>query len=320
MAPSRSRIVLDESILLFLDGRARQGPPSLHGCPVPEARKALAEAQSRAVPALPLKVDDVSLPAGAAGTLRIRIFRPFNGSAWFPVVLYFHGGCWVMGDVASHDRFVRELAAGAQAAVVFVEYSLAPEAQFPVPIEEAYAALEGVVRHAEELQLDASRIVVAGDCAGGTLAAVVALLAKARRGPEIALQLLLYPVLAEPQAGDEQAAAGWLTPEQLRDRIDAAFPRGAARQEITAFPLNASILQLNDLPEALVLVAEHDITRDDTEAYARRLTEAGVTVTCTRYIGAIHDFMVLNALAQSALVRSATAQAVEAVHRALYRP
>jgi len=315
MAPSRSSIVLDENIQLFLE---RQ--PCLHGYPVREARKALAEAQSRAVATVPLRIDDVSLPAGSAGTLRVRIVRPFNGSAWFPVILYFHGGCWVMGDFASHERFVRELAVGAQAAVVFVEYGLAPEAQFPVPVEQAYAALEGVVRHADALELDASRIVVAGDCAGGTLAAAVTLMAKARRGPEIACQLLLYPVLAEPKTGVETSSAGWLTPEQLRGRIDEAFPAGAARQEITAFPLNASILQLNDLPEAHVLVAEHDITRDDAEAYARRLTEAGVAVTCTRYIGAIHDFMMLDALADSVLARSAMAQAVEAAHRALYRP
>jgi acetyl esterase len=224
-----------------------------------------------------------------------------------------------MGDAAAYDRFVRELATGAQAAVVFVDYSLAPEAQYPVQVEQAYAALDSVVRHAETLQLDASRVVVAGDCAGGTLAAAVALMAKARRGPEIAFQLLLYPVLAEPKV-TEEPDVGWLTAEQLRNRIDEAFPKGAARHEITAFPLNASVLQLNDLPEALVLVAEHDITRDDAEAYARRLTEAGVTVTCTRYIGAIHDFMVLDALADSALARGATAQAIEAAHRALYRP
>ena len=116
MAQSRSPIVLDENIQLFLE---RQ--PFLHGYPVREARKALAEAQSRAVATPPLRIDDVSLPIASAGTLRIRIFRPFNGSAWFPVILYFHGGCWVMGGFASHDRFVRELAVGAQAAVVFVD-------------------------------------------------------------------------------------------------------------------------------------------------------------------------------------------------------
>jgi acetyl esterase len=205
---------------------------------------------------------------------------------------------------------------------VFVEYTLAPEARYPVQIEEAYAVLEHIARDADALRLDASRIAVAGDCAGGNMAAAVTLLAKRRRGPEIAFQLLLNPIVAEPKTteavSDARDAVRWLTHGQLRRHIDNGFPQGELRREPTAFPLNASLQQLNDLPEALIIVAEHGITRDDGEEYARRLTDAGVIVTCTRYNGVIHDFMILNALADAAVVRSATAQAIEALHVALH--
>jgi acetyl esterase len=227
-----------------------------------------------------------------------------------------------MGDAETYDRLIRELANRTRAAVVFVEYILAPEAMYPVQIEQAYAVLEHIARDADALRLDASRIAVAGDCAGGNMAAAITLLAKRRRGPEIAFQLLLYPVVAEPGTNEVVSrvhkTVHWLAHEELRRHIDNEFPQGDLRQEAIAFPLNASLQQLNDLPEALVIVAEHDITRDDGEEYARRMTEAGVIVTCTRYNGVIHDFLMLNALTDAAVVRSATAQAIEALHVALH--
>jgi len=204
-----------------------------------------------------------------------------------------------MGSKLTHDRLVRELAAGAQAAIVFVEYTLAPKARYPVQNEQAYATLKYVSENAAALGLDASRIAVAGDCAGGNIAAAVTMLAKQRRGPEIAFQLLFYPVMddmARSFSYETFRDGPWLTRQAMRGYFDAVIPDAACRAEVTAFPFKASLVQLNDLPEALVIVAGHDAVRDEGEAYARKLIEAGVTATCTRYNNTIHDFVMLNAL------------------------
>jgi acetyl esterase len=317
---SKRRLVLDPAIQNLLDRLTRTEQISPHAHQVLDARVALSELQKYPFGVMQTEVEELALLAGPAGKIGIRIVRPPEGEELPPVVLYLHGGCWVMGDADIYDRLIRELANGAHAAIVFVEYTLAPEARYPIQIEQAYAVLEYIVRDADALRLDASRVVVAGDCAGGNMAAAIALLAKLRRGPEIAFQLLLYPVLAEPEMSEPEAdeTVPWLTHADLRRHIDDAFPQGMPRQEPTAFPLNASLQQLNDLPDALVIVAEHDITRDSGEEYARRMTEAGVTVTCTRYNGAMHDFLMLNALTDAAMVRSARAQAIQALYGALH--
>lgn len=314
--------ILDTQVRNFLNQCMKNGEPSPHELDPLEARRSFDRLQSGMVAQAPVDMEDLVLNIEPTGRLGIRIVRPAGSKEPCPIIFYLHGGAWVAGNTGIYDRLLRDLAAGTRAAVVFIDYTLAPEASYPVQIEEAYAALCEIVGRAQTLRLDGTRIAVVGDCSGGNMAAALTLLAKRRRGPEIALQVLLYPILAVPKdisAKNHSPEEIWLSAEALKARFDIVFPDEASRQEITAFPFNASQIQLNDLPQALVVVAEHDIVRDGAEEYARHLTEAGVIVTCTRYNGVIHDFMLLNALCESPTTRSAWVQVTETLHGTLLR-
>jgi len=236
------------------------------------------------------------------------------------VVLYFHGGGWILGDRDTHDRLVREIAVGVEAAVVFVDYARAPEARYPIAIEQAYAATRYVVDHSVRLHIDPLRLAVAGDSVGGNMAAAVTLMARQRRGPKINFQVLFYPVTDadfDTSSYTRFADGPWLTKCAMQWFWDAYLPDRATRKQPTATPLNASLDQLAGLPEALVIVDENDVLRDEGEAYARKLSNAGVRVTSTRYNGTIHDFVMLNALADTPATRGAIAQAVCALRTTL---
>jgi acetyl esterase len=230
-------------------------------------------------------------------------------------------GGWILGDKQTHDRMTREIAVGADAAVVFVDYERSPEVQYPIAVEQAYAATKYVVEHGKELSVDATRLALVGDSVGGNMAAAVTLMAKERAGPKIAFQVLFYPVTdADFDTGFYQAFADgpWLTRPAMEWFWNAYLPDVAARTQITATPLNASLEQLKGLPDALVIVDENDVLRDEGEAYARKLSEAGVRVTSVRYNGTIHDFVLLNALTDTPAVRGALQQANDALRSALH--
>ncbi|MGH6680022.1 MAG: alpha/beta hydrolase, partial [Bradyrhizobium sp.] len=212
------------------------------------------------------------------------------------------------------------IARGTRAAVIFVEFSRSPEARYPIAIEEAYAATKYVAENGSTLSLDGTRLAVVGDGAGANIAAAVALMAKARRGPKISFQALLYPVIDASFASGSYAAfqnGPWLTKAAMEWFWDAYLPDETSREAITATPLSAMVDQLRGLPAALVVTAESDVVRDEGEAYARKLSEAGVRTTCTRYIGTIHDFLVLNAIADAPAARGAIEQINAALRNAL---
>ncbi len=242
------------------------------------------------------------------GKLDIRIVRPKGSKEKLPVVMFYHGAGWVFGDWQTHGRLVRELAVGAHAAIIFVNYSLAPEAQYPTQIEEDYTALKYIAEHGKELNLDSSRLAVAGDSVGGNMAAVMTLLAKERGGPKIDYQVLIYPVTDanfENDSYKEFADGPWLTKKAMQWFWDNYLPDKAKRKEITACPLQASIDQLKGLPPALVINGECDVLRDEGEAYEHKLNAAGVPVTGLRHHGTIHDFLMLNDLADTPACRNA---------------
>jgi acetyl esterase len=311
--PTLDAPVLDPKIQDMLDQLAAVGEPPVYTLTPDEARAVLLQAQSGPVWKPDAQIKDWNVSSGPH-SLRLRTIRPAAAGDALPVIMYFHGAGWVMGDAITHDRLVRELAVGANATVVFVDYGRAPEHRYPVAIEEAFAATCYIAGHAEEFCVDAARLTVAGDSVGGNMATVVSLLAKQRAGPRIAGQLLFYPVTnADFESGSYQQFADgpWLTRPAMQWFWDQYLPDHNQRKDPTASPLLASPDQLAGLPRALIITAENDVLRDEGEAYGRKLIAAGVEVVTTRFNATIHDFVMLNALAETLPTRAAVAQAVD---------
>ncbi|MER5261118.1 alpha/beta hydrolase [Actinosynnema sp. NPDC002837] len=254
------------------------------------------------------------------GEVPVRIVRPAGATGTLPVVLYVHGAGWVFGNAKTHDRLVRELAVGAGAAVVFPDYSLSPEAHYPVALEESYAVARWIVAEGAARGLDASRLAVAGDSVGGNMSAALTLLAKERGDVAFKQQVLFYPVTDasfDTPSYREFAEGYFLRRDAMQWFWDQYTTSEAQRAEITASPLRATVEQLTGLPPALVITAEADVLRDEGEAYANKLREAGVPVTAVRYQGVIHDFVMLNALRETHAAEAAISQAVAVLKGAL---
>ena len=285
-------------------------PPYLFDLGPEKGREVVDEVQSTPVPKPEVEIEDRSIPGGPSGQVSVRIFRPPNAPPRLPVVVYIHGAGWVFGNAHTHDRLVREIALGAQSAVVFPNYSLSPEARYPTAIEECYAVAKWVGEQGSKYGLEAGRLAVAGDSVGGNMTAAVTLLAKERGGPSIHKQLLFYPVTdASFETGSyHQFATGYFLRRDAMIWFWDQYTRDPnQRREITASPLRATSEQLRGLPPALVITAEADVLRDEGEAYAKKLRQAGVRVTAVRFQGIIHDFVMLNALANTAAARGAIA-------------
>ncbi|MER5603262.1 alpha/beta hydrolase [Streptomyces sp. NPDC002265] len=262
----------------------------------------------------------VAVSGGPRGSVPVRIVRPRGADGPLPVILYVHGGGWVFGSARTHHRLVGELATGVQAALVFPEYTLSPEARYPQALEECYAVARWVSRQRGECGLDPSRLAVAGDSAGGNIAAALTLLAKERGGVSFTHQVLLCPVTDadfDTPSYREFAESRFLRRDSMQWFWDQYTSDEGRRAQATASPLRATEQQLTGLPAALVITAEADVLRDEGEAYAEKLRAAGVAVTATRYAGTVHDFAVLNALSATAPARAAVAQAVAVLRKAL---
>ena len=260
--------------------------------PIESLTPAEARAQSAAVSRLPgpdvAKVEDIRVPGGGVD-VPVRVYTPAGDRAG--ALVWLHGGGWVIGSIETNDATARSLANEARCVVVSVGYRLAPEAKFPLPLEDCFVATAWTVEHAEALGVDPARVAVGGASAGGNLAAAVTLMARERGGPELAYQLLVYPALANDDSsqsfrdngegyGLDRTTMDWYWKHYIRDEADATNPLVA--------PLLAD--DLSGLPPALVITAEFDPLRDEGEEYADRLREAGVETTCSRYDGMIHGF------------------------------
>jgi acetyl esterase len=308
---------LEKSAKELIDVLAKA--PPLTGLPLEDARKAVEAAQSAPIP-MP-DVDESWVTVWSpVGEFKVRVVRPKGLAGPLPVVMYMHGGGWIIGSWITHDLLTRRLAVGANAAVAFVEYSLAPEAKYPVQIEQCYATAQWIKEQGAAGGFDTGRIAVAGDSAGGNMATVLALMAKQRGDVHFVHQSLYYPMtdaLAEEtesmrtyRDGPYGSAAGaaWFWSSYLAD--------GASRSDLLVSPLQATLDDLEGLPPALVIVDENDVLRDQGEAYADKLREAGVPTTSVRFNGTIHDFMRLNALRDSESTLAAITLAVAALRRA----
>jgi acetyl esterase len=314
--------VLEGKTQAFVDALSAQGGKPIYELSYGDARKVLEDAQAGKVTTLPADVEDTVLPVGPTGEVSVRIYRPKGAKGALPVVMYFHGGGWVLGSRNTHDRLLRDLVNGSHAAFVFVNYTPSPEAQFPVPIEQDYAATKYIAEHGSDFDLDTSRLAVAGDSVGGNMVAVVTQLAKERKGPAIRYQVLFYPVTDSSLSQDsygEFADGPWLTRAAMEWFWDAYAPNKEDRKKVTAAPLSATSEQLKGLPPALVIVDENDVLRDEGEAYARKLMQSGVDVTAVRFLATHHDFVMLNALADTPASKAAIQLASEKLIAALYR-
>jgi acetyl esterase len=285
---SERTIVLDPTIQRFVEELAAAKAPPVYKLTPEEARNALLGLQSRPVERPDAQIKDWTVDT-TAGPVHLRTIRPGSAAeTTTPAILYLHGGGWVMGDPTTHDRLVRELAVGTGATVIFVDYGRAPEHQYPVAIEQGYAAIRYVSERAREFGVDPTNLAVAGDSAGGNMATVVARLVKQRSGPRIKCQLMFYPVTSADldTASYTQFADGpWLTRPAMQWFWDQYLPDQSKRKESNASPLFASLDELAGLPPALVITAENDVLRDEGEAYGRKLMEAGVNTIVTRYDG-----------------------------------
>ncbi|MFL5882460.1 MAG: alpha/beta hydrolase [Actinomycetota bacterium] len=299
---------------------ANADPPFLFELGPDQGRRTVDAVQSGPVTKLTVDIEDTTVPGGPSGRVSVRILRPQTPRRPLAVILYLHGPGWVFGNHHTHDRLIRELAVGAQAAVVFPNYSRSPEAKYPTAIQECDAVARWVAEHGQERGLDPSRIAIAGDSVGGNMSAAVTLLAKRRGGPVFRHQVLFYPVTDatfDTESYRQFATGYYLRRDAMQWSWDQYTTDPAQRAEPTASPLRAGLGQLAGLPPALVITAEADVVRDEGEAYADKLRDAGVAVTADRFPAIIHDFVMLNALADTNAARGAITLATDTLRTVL---
>jgi len=243
--------------------------------------------------------------------LTLHIVKPAGAATKLPVFMFFHGGGWVLGDYPTHERLVRDLVVESGAMAVFPEYTRSPEAQYPTAIHQAYAATQWVSEHGGDIGADGRKLAVVGNSVGGNMAAVVSLMAKDKGGPRITFQALLWPVTDAnfDTASYRDLSEGYFLTRNMMIWFWDNYTKDAAqRRETYASPLQAPTDSLQGLPPALVQTAHSDVLRDEGEAYARKLNEAGVDVIAVRYNGLIHDWGLLNPIATVPEVRTAITQ------------
>jgi acetyl esterase len=306
---------LEPNTRTFLNNLQQKGGPPIYTLSPDDARTVLSRLQaSIPVKQLPAIIENRIIPGGHdAKDVSITIVRPPESiNETLPVIMFFHGGGWVLGGFDTHERLVRELANNANAAIVFVNYTPSPEAKYPVSLEQAYAASKWVAENGQVIHVDSSRLAVVGDSVGGNMAAAFTLLAQERGGPSIRFQVLFYPVTDasfDTSSYMKYQEDYWLTREAMKWFWSNYISDQTNRKEPKVSPLQASLDQLKGLPPALVINGENDVLCDEGEAYARKLLEAGVRVTAVRYHGTIHDFVMLNAITDDPAPRGAIEQA-----------
>ena len=291
----------------FLKALNSPKPPELEKRSPEEARKVLEGAQA-SVDVDYSGIEESEKTINADGfEIKLNIVRPKGVSEKLPVFIFVHGGGWVLGDYPTHKRLVRDLVVGSGFTAVFVNYTRTPEAVFPQQINEIYAATTWVAENGDEINVDGKNMAIVGNSVGGNMTAVTALMAKEKGVPELKAQILMWPV-ANADFGTESwqqfGEARFLTAPLMKWMWDMYVPDPEKRKQAHASQLQATVEQLKGLPPALIQVAENDILRDEGEAYGRKLDEAGVEVATVRYDGMIHDFGLLNGLANEPGVRS----------------
>jgi acetyl esterase len=295
----------------FLDALNSSGAKPIEQLSPQDARQVLTDAQNSVHVDLS-GIETSEKVIDVEGTeLTLHIVKPAGVATKLPVFMFFHGGGWVLGDYPTHERLVRDLVVESGAMAVFPEYTRSPEAQYPTAIHQAYAATQWVSEHGGDIGADGRKLAVVGNSVGGNMAAVVSLMAKDKGGPRITFQALLWPVTDanfDTASYLDLSEGYFLTRNMMIWFWDNYTQDTAQRRETYASPLQAPTDSLQGLPPALVQTAHSDVLRDEGEAYARKLNEAGVDVIAVRYNGLIHDWGLLNPLATVPEVRTAITQ------------
>ncbi|GAB3573091.1 alpha/beta hydrolase [Hymenobacter daeguensis] len=298
---------LDPQVISFLK-TLNTGGPGLETLPPLDARQVLVGAQASVdVDLSGIEVSQKTIEQDGY-TVPLHIVRPAGTAGTvLPVFIFIHGGGWVLGDFPTHQRMVRDLVVLSCFAAVFVNYTPTPDAPFPQAIHEIYAATKWVAENGGEIDVDGHNLAVVGNSVGGNMTAVTTLQAKAKGGPHIKLQILLWPIVDadfDTESYQRYGQDRFLTTPLMKWMYDMYIADPAQRKQIYASPLQATVEELRDLPPALIQVAENDVLRDEGEAYGRKLSAAGVPATTIRYNGMIHDFGLLNGLAHVPAVKS----------------
>jgi acetyl esterase/lipase len=298
---------LSRGVKAFLKVLNSSGGPPLETLPPLDAREVLVNAQA-SVPVDLSGIEESEKTITTEGyTIKLNVVRPEGVRGKLPVFMFIHGGGWVLGDYPTHKRMVRDLVVLTGFAAVFVNYTRTPDARYPQAINEIYAATKWVAEHGDEINVDGRNLAVVGNSVGGNMTAATALKAKEQGGPEIKVHIMMWPVTDanfETESFKQFGENRFLTTSLMKWMWDLYTNDPKQRKEIYAAPLQATVEQLKGLPPALIQVAESDILRDEGEAYGRKLDEAGVKATTVRYDGMIHDFGLLNGLAEEPAVRS----------------
>jgi acetyl esterase/lipase len=309
---------VERNVRAFLKALNSSGGKPIETLPPAEARQVLVGAQSGAkLP--PADVEERTITQDGI-EVKITVVRPKGVTDVLPAFMFFHGGGWILGDYPTHERFVRDLVVDSGFPAVFVNYTPSPEAHYPTAVNEAYAATKWVAENGSKIGVDGKCLALVGNSVGGNMTAVVALMAKDKGGPEIKTQIMFWPVTDanfETGSYNEYSEGYFLTKAMMVWFWDAYTKDLAQRREIYASPLHASLEELEGLPPAMVQTAGNDVLRDEGEAYARKLDQAGVDVTAVRYEGLIHDYGLLNALSEVPAVRDALHQAAEKLKKHL---
>ena len=302
---------LDPQVRTFLKG-LNSGGPGLETLTPVQAQQVLVGAQkSVKVDLSGIEVSEKTITQDGF-TVPLHIVRPAGATGTLPVFIFIHGGGWVLGDFPTHQRMVRDLVVASGCAAVFVNYTRTPEAQFPQAIHEIYAATKWVAAHGAEINVDGKSLAVVGNSVGGNMTTVTCLQAKEQGGPHIKLQIMMWPIVDADFTTDSYQRYGkdrFLTTSTMKWMYDMYIKDPEKRKNIHASPLRATVAQLQGLPPALIQVAENDVLCDEGEAYGRKLREAGVPTTTVRYNGMIHDFGLLNGLAEVPATRDLFVQA-----------
>jgi acetyl esterase len=306
---------LEQNARTLLNNLQQAGGPPIYTLSPDKARTVLSGLQAGSpVQKLPADIEYRTIPGGPdSREISITIVRPPKSSnEILPVIIFIHGGGWVLGGFDTHERLVREIANKANVAVVFVNYTLSPDAKYPIALEQAYVATKWIAQNGQSINVDSSRLAVVGDSVGGNLTAALTLLAKERGGPTIRFQVLFYPVTNatfDTPSYTKYAEGYWLTREAMKWFWNNYTSNQTNLKEPKVSPLQASVEELKGLPPALIINGENDVLCDEGEAYALKLLEAGVRVTAVRYHGTIHDFVMLDAITDDPAPRGAVEQA-----------